>query len=155
VSAASAQSDIEILSKEDAAQVFALSKAQWRENLVAVVKAGLGTRTGDALTLKAPKGVVTTLPIYSQTDARPSRLEVTVVMEREDVTRFDDAMVADMMQYMRRQMEPEYIATGRAERILGGGMRFLFTVSEKPRELAQRPASGVHPDARCPKHTGA
>ena len=133
VSPASAQRDIEILSKEDAAQVFALSKVQWRENLVAVAKTGMGTRTGDALTVKAPKGVVTPLPIYSRTDARPSRLEVTVEMEREDVTRFDDAMVADVMQHMRRQMEPEYVATGRAERIQGGGMRFFFTVSEKRR----------------------
>jgi hypothetical protein len=97
------------------------------------VKAGIGTRTGDALTVKAPKGVVTTLPIYSRTDARPQRLEVTVEMEREDVKRFDDAMVADIMHYMRGQMEPEYVATGRAERIQGGGMRFFFNVSEKRR----------------------
>lgn len=133
-SVASAQRDIEILSKEDTRQVFGLTKQQWRENLVAVVKAGLGTRLGDALTSKVPKGIVTTLPIYSQTDARPSRLEVTVVMEREDVTRFDDATVVDMMmQYVRRQMEPEYVATVRAERIEGGGMRFFYTVSEKQR----------------------
>src|SRR5689334_8157966 len=69
VASVGAQQDIQILSKDDAAQVFALSKAQWRENLVAVVKSGLGTRAGDALTAKAPKGIVITLPIYSQTDA--------------------------------------------------------------------------------------
>ena len=132
-SGASAQPDIEILSKADAAQVFALSKTQWRENLVAVVKAGIGFREGDALTLNAPKGVVTTLPIYSQSDARPSRLEITVVMERKDVTRFDDTTVRNMMQHVRRQMEPEYVATGRAERIEDGGMRFFYTVSENRR----------------------
>lgn len=32
-----------------------------------------------------------------------------------------------------RQMEPEYAATGRAERIEGGGMRFFYTVPEKRR----------------------
>jgi hypothetical protein len=133
VASVGAQQDIEILSKDDAAQVFALSKAQWRENLAAVVKAGLGTRAGDALTLKAPKGIVTTLPIYSQTDTRPSRLDITVEMEREDAARFTDALIADVMQHIRRQMEPEYLATGRAERLAGGRMRFFFMLSEKRR----------------------
>jgi hypothetical protein len=130
-SSAGAQRDIQILSKDDAAQVFALSKAQWRENLVGMEKARIGTRAGDAFTSQTPAGTVTTLPIYSDTDARPSRLEVMVVMPRDRVTRFDDSMVADLMRDVRRQMEPEYAAEGRAERIEGGGMRFFFTVSEK------------------------
>jgi hypothetical protein len=129
---ATAQRDTEILSKEDAAEVFALTRQQWRENVVAVVTAGFGTRTGDALTVKTRSGIVTTLPIYSQTDARPSRLEITVLTERQDVRGLGDARVAEMMQHMSRQMQPEYVATVRAERTRGG-VRFSFTVSESLR----------------------
>jgi hypothetical protein len=129
-SSAGAQRDIQILAKEDAAKIFVLSKAQWREHLVNVEKARIGTRAGDALILQTPAGTVTTLPIYSDTDARPSRLEVSVVMPRDRIARFDDSMADALMRDVRRQMEPEYVAEGRAERIDEGAMRFFFTVSE-------------------------
>lgn len=132
-SVASAQRDSDILSKDDAAWAFGATRQQWRDNLVGIVKTGVGTRVGDALTLKTPVGTVTTLPIYARTDTRPSRLEVTIVMAREWVTRFDDAMVANVMRDVRHQMEPEYVAEGRVQRLQDGGMRFFFTVLEKPR----------------------
>ena len=72
-----AQREKGILSKADAAEMFAQTRQQWRANLSATVRAGYRTRVGDALTLRTPDGAVTTLPVYSHTDWRPSRLEVT------------------------------------------------------------------------------
>jgi hypothetical protein len=132
-SAAFAQSDTDILSKDDAAQVFAMTRQQWRDNLNAIVRAGLGTGTGDALTLKTPEGSVTTLPLYSQNDPRPSRLEVTVHMDAPHSARFTDALVADMTKAVRQQMSPEYMVDVRTERGPRGAMRFLFAVSKARR----------------------
>jgi hypothetical protein len=76
---------------------------------------------------------VTTLPVCSMGDSRPSRLEVTVRWRGRHVKQFTDALVADMMKATRQQMEPEYIANGRAERMPDGGLKFFFTVSEAGR----------------------
>ncbi len=131
-SAAWAQADSDILSKDDAAQVFALSKRQWRENATNVVRAGLGSRAGDALTLTTPHGRVTTLPVYAKDDARPSRLEVTVEMEAEHFKLFTDDLARDLLRDVRAQMAPEYGADGRVERT-ARGMIFFFTVTEAGR----------------------
>jgi hypothetical protein len=133
VSPAQAQRDIEILSKADAAQVFGMTQRQWQDNLDAVVRAGVGVRTGNALTVKTPDGVVTTLPVYSRMDARPSRLEVTVVMDATRTAHMTDARVMDLIRHVRTDMQPEYSADVRAERIASGGITFYFAVSRDGR----------------------
>jgi hypothetical protein len=116
-----AQRGTEIPSKADAAQMFALTRQQWRANLSATVRAGYGTRVGDALTLRTTDGAVTTLPVYSDTDGRPSRLEVTVEMPSDHVAAGDEDMFTLLIRDVRKQMGPEYIVKGRAERTQGAG----------------------------------
>jgi hypothetical protein len=118
----SAQTDIEIIPKEDAAQVFAMTKQQWRDNLAAAVQAGAAKKlAGDAMWVRTPNGALVTRPVYSRTDVRPSRIEIKVVL--------DPPWWIDTA---RRQMQPEYAVDGRGERT-ADGVTFFFTLSETGR----------------------
>jgi hypothetical protein len=130
VSAATAQPDTDLLSKADAAHLFGMTQRRWQANVIEVVRAGAGTGVGDAMTVKTPDGSVTTLLVYAQSPARPSRLEITVAMDAAYTAGFTEAMVADLMAEARRQMAPEYAVDGGATRAAGGGMQFFFVVSE-------------------------
>ena len=126
-----AQSGVEIFSKADAARAFAMTKQQWRENVAAVAKAGVGKVAGDAVTMRTSDGSVTTLPIYEQGGSRPSRVEITVVMSPSPS--FTDDVLTDIVRDVRRQMAPEYAVEGRAARLKDGATRFFFKVSESQR----------------------
>jgi len=43
----------------------------------------------------------------------------------------DEGMFTLLIRDVRKQMEPEYIVEGRAERTQGGGIKLFFTLSEK------------------------
>ena len=67
-----------ILSKSDTQAMFAFSRSQWEANVAAVVAARLGEvtgspKTGIGLSLKTPAGVVQTLPVYVDSDAKPNK----------------------------------------------------------------------------------
>jgi hypothetical protein len=128
----SAQTDIEIIPKEDAAQVFAMTKQQWRDNLAAAVQAGAAKKlAGDAMWVRTPNGALVTRPVYSRTDVRPSRIEIKVVLD-PPWWQWTEAMVKDAIDTARRQMQPEYAVDGRGERT-ADGVTFFFTLSETGR----------------------
>jgi hypothetical protein len=133
VSAAFGQSDIQILSKADALQLFAMSKQQWLQNVAGVVGAGLGTRSGDGtgLSIKTPVGYVITRPDYSRGNSRPAFLQVTVAYPPAGpIPSFTDAMANELIVKTQQQMAPEFDVLGNMERVQGG-LAFFFIISER------------------------
>ena len=123
-----------ILSKSDTQAMFAFSRSQWEANVAAVVAAGLGEaigspKTGIALSLKTPVGVVQTLPIYVGSDAKPNTLQVTVQYRRPAVWLLSDAGAQASIAKAKQEMLPEYTASGDFKRF-EGGLTFVFTISE-------------------------
>jgi hypothetical protein len=135
IPAASGQSDLEILSKSDALQLFAMSKQQWQQNVAAVVAAGLGTRAGDGtvLSMKTPVGYVITRPDYSRGNSRPAFVQVTVAYPPGGpIPPFTDVLAAEAIAHAQQQMAPEFDVIGNMERVQGG-LAFFFIISERPK----------------------
>jgi hypothetical protein len=129
--------NLEILSKEDARAIFAMTRAEWVENVRQAVMAGAARATG-----KPESGGVTMVtttqaaelfvrPDYSD-EGRPDFILLTVGFRSPTAERLSDAALDDAINLAARQMEPEYEVTGRAERLEGGAAVF-FTIMEKDR----------------------
>jgi hypothetical protein len=135
VSTAGGQSDLQILSKVGALQLFAMSKQQWQQNVAAIVAAGQGTRVGDGtgLSIKTPAGYVVTRPDYSRGNSRPALLQMTVAYPPGGpIPAFTDALAAELIAHTQQQMGPELDVLGYTER-LQGGIAFFFIISERPK----------------------
>jgi hypothetical protein len=122
-----------ILSKPDARAMFAFSRPQWEANVAAVVTAGLGRasgspRTGIGLSIETPEGAVQTLPVYVGSDAKPTKLQVTVEY-RLPAGQLNDAGVQASIAKAKQEMLPEYIVSGDFKRA-AGGIAIFFTILE-------------------------
>jgi hypothetical protein len=129
-----------ILSKSDAQAMFAFSRSRWEANVAAVVAARLGEvtgspKTGTGVSFKTPVGVVQTLPIYVDSDAKPNKLQVTVEYQRLAGWLLSDVSVQSAIAKAEQEMLPEYIVNGNFKRVEGGGLTVFFTILEasKPR----------------------
>lgn len=127
-----------ILSKSDTGVVFSFSRSQWEANVAAVVAAGLGEaigspKTGIGLSLETPAGVVQTLPIYTDSDANPNALQVTVEYQRLAGLLLSDIGVQASIAKAKQEMSPEYIVSGDFKRVKGGLMVSFKIVETSPK----------------------
>lgn len=106
-----------ILSKQDAAQMFALPLTDWIVNVIATKNAGIGdyAKANDfeyTLYYQSPLSVVAVTPSYSEQRLdKPFKLTMTTVhkgYEAEMTRSLADDVIKDMIAGWYRQMLPEY-----------------------------------------------
>src|SRR5262249_32431864 len=134
VAAHSADSDI--LSKDDARQLFAMSKRQWEENIRGAVASGMAMRvpgTPVGMKVMAPGAPVTTRLDYSRGDAKPAAVYVVIEFAAGAAPPLTPSMDKEMVADTQKQMAPEYDVACRVERLGTGEMTFYFTITERVR----------------------
>jgi hypothetical protein len=130
-------SDIEILSKADAIQLFGMSRRQWEKNVEGAVRAGAVTATPPSttgmvgMTIRTADGLVSTRLDYSRGDARPTSIHVVVThLPHQHRGVFTDALAQELIATARAQLAPEFELTGDMERVQGSVV-FLYIITEK------------------------
>lgn len=129
--------DLEILSKDDARAIFAMTRSEWVENVQRAVTAGAARAMGRpesggvTMVMTSQAGELFVRPDYSD-EGTPDFLIVTVGYRSPTVEPLTDAALNDAIERAKRQMEPEYEVTGRVER-LEGSLAIFFTITEKNR----------------------
>lgn len=127
--------DLEILSKDDAGAIFAMTRAEWTENVRRAVMGGAARATGSpesglAMVTNTGAGELFVRPDYS-CEGRPDFIHVTVGYRSATV--LTDAVLNDAIKLAEQQMEPEYEVTGHAERLKGGvAVHLVITEKEPP-----------------------
>lgn len=126
---------IEILSKEDAAWMFATSKTKWNAN------ARLAQASGVTMAIINDQGVARMVvdydmgirmfvtPDYSSSVEGPDFIQVTVGYPPPLGTMFSDEVVADLILTTKRRMALEYMVEVSVDRI-GEGIAFYFHIIE-------------------------
>ncbi len=127
--------DIEILSKDDARAMFAMTRAQWveyvRRAIVAGVAKAMGSpETGLAIATTTPAAQLIVRPDFSGEGQKPDFIQVTVGYRYPRSALLTDSALNDAIQASKRQMEPEYEVIGDVERIQGG-VAIFFIITEK------------------------
>ena len=124
-----------ILSKEDAAAMFALSKSEWNDNVLAVSLAGAATAIkgpSDVLTMGTGDRSVSYMvvaPSYDDGDPRPLFLQIMVVYPHENSIDYTGEAASHVTARARQEMKPEYDVVGtHADTDLG--FEFTFFVRE-------------------------
>ena len=130
-------SDIEILSKDDARAMFAMTRAQWVENVRRAVIAGVARAMGSpetalAMATTTPTGVLFVKPDFSGEGRKPDFIQVTVGYRYPKSALLTDSALNDAVQASKKQMEPEYEVIGNVERIQGE-VAIFFIITEKKR----------------------
>jgi len=128
--------DSDILSKEDARQLLAMSKRQWEENIRGAVASGMATRvpgTPVGMKVMAPGAPVTTRLDYSRGDAKPAAVYVLVEFPAGGAPPLTPSMDKEMLAETQKQMTPEYDVAGRVERLSEDRMTFYFVITERLR----------------------
>ncbi len=125
---------IEILSKDDARAMFAMTKDEWIANLHQAVAAGAATpmgtpETGLGMAMNTPDGdLLVVRPIYSENEQTPDFIQVTVGYRYPRSTFLTDAALEDAIQAAKAQMMPDYDVTGSVEEMIGGiSVFFIIT----------------------------
>lgn len=150
-SAAAAQPpNIEMLSKDDALKIFAMSRQQWERNVTALVAAGAAERTYPSplglvgMVMNTPEGTVITRLDYSQGDARPAFAQMAFTVGPSWSARLTEASALETIADIQQQLAPEFDVDGRVDR-LSGGPAFFFIIRERagarrPVETSEQPA---------------
>jgi hypothetical protein len=127
--------ELEILSKDDAGAIFAMTRAEWTENVRRAVMGGAARATGSpesglAMVTNTRAGELFVRPNYNG-EGRPDFIHVTVGYSSTTV--LTDAVLNDAIKLAEQQMEPEYEVTGHAERLKGGvAVHLVITETEPP-----------------------
>ena len=128
----------DILSKADAASIFAATRQQWEARVTRAVSAGAARRTGSPQTgigmaTQTPEGhLLIVRPMYFTGDARPTAIQVSVGYRPPFSNRFTDTLLSEFSEETKRQMHPEYDVEVAGERRPDGFM-LLFTIREASR----------------------
>ena len=128
-------SDIEILSKDDARAMFAMTRIQWVENVRRLVISGVtkamgSPETGLAMATTTPTGQLMVRPDYSGEGRKPYLVQVMIGYRYPMSALLTDSALNDAIQASKRQMEPEYDVIGNVERIRGE-VAIFFIITEK------------------------
>jgi hypothetical protein len=130
-------SDIEILSKADAIQLFGMSRRQWEQNVLGAIITGSATATPSSntgmmgMTIRAPHGLVSTRLDYARGDARPAAVHVVVTHTPSQYPGpLTDELARELIATAQRQLAPEFDLTGEMERIQGAVV-FFYTITER------------------------
>lgn len=125
-----------ILSKQDAASMFALSKQSWNQNVrsgaaTGAMRAIRGSNGVLKMGIRYPEGpALVIVPTYDNGDAKPSFLEVTVVYPNRLAQTFDEKTAKDVEAKSVEEMKPDYIVTALHQKSEIGFM-FIFFIRER------------------------
>ncbi len=130
---------VEILSKDDAKQTFAMSFADWSANVKQIHDMGLGkgaiAGTYDwTLLMPTPAGILKVTPSYLPNQLqRPHKISIAVEQTKvpSAATRgLSDAELKSMIEKWYREMLPEYTAMTNID-LVGETVQFNFTLFEQ------------------------
>ena len=118
--------NIEILSKEDAREVFAMTGADWVENVRRAVEAGQAEATGTlgsvAMHVPTKTGFISIRPDHNgQSGSTPDFIQVLIAY-RQHVS--DEALL-EAIEAAQNQLKPEYEVLASIEKMMGGVALFL------------------------------
>ena len=125
--------DVEILSKADAVQLFAMPRSQWEQNVARAMGTGAAraaprSKTGMVgMMVRTPDGLVTTRLEYPRGEARPASIHVFVVLTQAQLT---ESRAREVIEAAQRQLAPEFDVKGDMEPV-PGGVSFFFTITER------------------------
>lgn len=127
---------IEILSKDDAREMFAMTKQEWVVNVQRAVAAGVATSTGTpetnfgmAMTTMGTDLLLVT-PSYGEDGRKPEFIQVVVGYRDPTAQHLSDAALKEAIETAREQLAPEYDVIGDSER-LEGGASVWFIITER------------------------
>lgn len=123
-----------ILSKKDAALMFALKRAEWNRNVEAAYKAGFAKamgveESGYGMVTPNPYGFMIVSPDYSSADF-PDFIQVTVAYRPPHAQKITDAALEETIQKAKSELAPEYEVIGDINR-LEGGVGIFFIISKR------------------------
>jgi hypothetical protein len=124
-----------ILPKEDAVQMFGISKDQWRKNLSMGKSAGVMdyvVTQNDEYTMRVrTQGLLEVTPIYEGRDT-PVQLKIKITYDEEPYATVHRALsksnVHSMFVEAMKDMRPEYSVSGHMNRSVSGPVEIYFTV---------------------------
>ena len=128
--------EVEILSKDDARELFSMTKDQWYSNVHEAAAAGaaeaVGTpETGLGMAMSSPGGdLLIVKPNYGDNPQKPDFIQVTVGYREPTAAFLTDPGLEDVVEAARAQMGPEYDVIGNIERI-SSGLAMFFVITEK------------------------
>ena len=123
-----------ILSKKDAALMFALQRSEWNNNVEAAYRSGIAKATGAAergygMVTPSPYGFMIVSPNYSSAGF-PDFIQVTVAYRPPHAQKMTDARLEDAIQKAKTELAPEYEVIGNVDRIKGG-VGIFFIISKR------------------------
>lgn len=130
---------VEILSKDDARELFSTTKEQWLARVRLTVTAGMtrpmgAPETGLGMVVNTPEGdLLMVMPSYGKNDQKPDFIQVSVGYRYPRAALFTDSVLKEAVQTAKVQMEPEYDVIGNVERIRGGLSIFFFITEKQPK----------------------
>lgn len=128
--------DLEILSRDDAREMFSMTKQEWLINVQHAMNIGIAramgtsetnvgmvmeTRDGDLLIVR---------PSYGDSEKKPDFIQVTVGYRDERASLLSDSALGDMIEITKSQMKPEFTVIGSFERMTSG-LSVFFIIAEK------------------------
>ena len=127
---------IEILSKDDARMMFAMSEDQWLANVQRAVETGAATpmetrENGIGMAMNTPDGdLLMVSATYAESKKKPDFIQVSVGYRYPKAALLPDSVLKGAVEAAQAQMEPEYEVIGSVERI-EGGVSLFFVIMEK------------------------
>ena len=127
--------EFELLSKDDARAMFAMTRAQWISNVQAAASAGsaraLGTPQDISMIMSKPDWDLVVKPGYRGNEPKPDIIQVTVAYRDPKVAEIlTDAVIGSLTQQAKKQLAPEFEVHANAERIQDRVVIF-FLISQK------------------------
>jgi hypothetical protein len=129
----------EILSKDDAQAMFAMTEDQWLANVQGAVASGMakpiGTpESGVGMAMSTAEGdILMVRPSYGEDKQNPEFIQVTVGYRDPGSALLTDAVLSETIQAAQTQMKPEYDVMGNVQRITSGVSIFFIITESKHR----------------------
>jgi hypothetical protein len=129
-----------ILSKSDTHTKFTLSRTQWEANVAAVAALGLGramgsSKTGIGLSTETSIGLLEVVPVYFDSDAKPTAVQIIVGYRPPAAALLSDAGLQDAIALAKKEMLPEFIVSGDFKRVEGSVAIFFLIIEARPTGL--------------------
>lgn len=131
-----------ILSKSDTQTMFTLSRSQWEANVAAVAALGLGRAMGSpktalGLSTETPIGLLEVVPVYFDSDAKPTAVQIIIGYRPAAAALLSDAGLQDAIALAKREMLPEFILSGIFKRLEGSVAIFFLIIEARPTGLPE------------------
>lgn len=122
-----------ILSKNDAAMLFTMSRHDWNSNVESAVKSGVAKATGEkqsgyVMHTFSPNWILSVGPSYSNPQ-RPDFIQVTVGYREPIASELTSNELEKTIAKSQKELSPDYMVMGNVER-LSGGVAIFYTIMD-------------------------